>query len=209
MKTFLPFVIGIAILITPLSGEDTARDGNHWTRELKDRADRGKLHDAAHQVRGDSGKWNDEARLQSAPALEKRPPKQSLDDWCDRLLETDATLTSSDNTWLVFRSRQLDDNDRVWIERIERRGNQFEVVASEAIWRGKYFRNFTYYNVLAVNLGKLPPGRYEVKWIIKPLAFDKFDRPGPPAEAWPEDERPAVAAPVMLSARIEVEPPAP
>jgi hypothetical protein len=109
----------------------------------------------------------------------------------------------------VFRSRQLDDNDRMWIERIERRGNRIEIVACEAVWQGRYSKNFTWYNVMAVKLGRLEPGRYEAKWTIKPLAFKKFDRPGPLAEAWPQDEQPAEEKPVELSVAFTVDAAAP
>jgi hypothetical protein len=48
---------------------------------------------------------------------------------------------------------------------------QVTVVANLAKWQGKYFRNFTYYQVIGVNLGKLEPGKYEVKWIVQRLVF--------------------------------------
>ena len=78
---------------------------------------------------------------------------------------------------LLFRTRQLDDNDRVWIEKIERSGNAFTVTMHEAIWQGNYFKTFTWYEVTAVNLGKLPAGNYTVKWIVKPLVFKQLEKP--------------------------------
>ena len=100
----------------------------------------------------------------------------TLDDWADQLLEKrNFKTTSSDDNWMLFRTRQLDDNDRVWAERIERRGNQITIVVNEAIWQGRYSKTFTYYSVFGVNLGKLEPGEYEVKWIINPLAFKQFE----------------------------------
>jgi hypothetical protein len=208
MKTTVITAVAVAFFVTPLAGQDSVRSQRESTRELKDRADRGKLHDAAQMVRGDSGKWNDDPILQIV-SLEKMPPKMSLDDWCDRLRETEIQLTSDEDVWLVFRSRQLNDNDRIWIERIARRGSQIEVFAGEAVWQGRYFKNFTYYNVLAVNLGKLDPGRYEAHWTIKPLAFNKFDRPGPLTEAWPQDERPAEEKIVELTAAATISAAAP
>ena len=66
------------------------------------------------------------------------------------------------------------------------------VVAHQAKWQGKYFRNFTYYQVIAVNLGKLDPGKYDVKWVNQPLEFTKFDGDGKALDSnWPKDERPA------------------
>jgi hypothetical protein len=187
----------LALLATPLWADD-------WTRELEDRADRNRLAGAAQWIRGDSGKWNDEPRLQAAPALEKKPPKLSLDDWCDQLLQSEVQFKSGEDVWLFFRSRQLDDNDRMWIERVARRGDQFEVVACEAVWQGKYFKNFTGYHVLGVNLGKLAPGRYDAKWTIQPLTFRKFDRPPPLAAAWPLEASPQEQEPVVLDVTIEV-----
>src|SRR5689334_13425327 len=120
-----------------------------WTKESKDRAKRAALHAAAQLVRGDSGKWNDDARVQHAPPIAQKPAKTSLDSWADQLLKKKIELTDKDDNWLIFRSEQLDDNDRVWIERIEKRGQKITVVASQAKWQGKYFRNFTYYQAIA------------------------------------------------------------
>jgi len=178
--------------------------GDPCTRTLKDRAERGKLHNAFQNVRGDSGKWRDEPGLQHAPPIEKRPAKLPLDDWADQLLDSEVTTAAGDDNWLIFRSRQLDDNDRLWIERIERRGNQITVVLSEAIWQGRYFKTFTYYDVFGVNLGKLEPGKYEARWIVQPLAFKQFEGDGRPLNNWPKDERPAKKKPVELRVTFTV-----
>lgn len=190
-------------------------EGDTWTRTLKDRTKRGMLHDAFERVRGDSGKWNDEPRLLHAPPIKTKPPKTSLDDWADRLERSRIrTLTSKEDNWLLFKTRQLDDNDRVWIERIERRENQFTIVLSEAIWQGRYFKSFTYYNVYGVNLGKLPPGKYDAKWVIQPLVFREFEGSGRPrdqqrGENWSKDERPAKKKASELSVTFTVHAPAP
>lgn len=182
----------------PLGAQD-------WTRENKDRAKRAALHDSTQLVRGDSGKWNDDARVQHAPPLEQKPAKLSLDAWAEQLLKQKIELTDKGDHWLIFRSEQLDDNDRVWVERIERRGPQITVVANQAKWQGKYFRNFTCYQVIAVKLGKLAAGAYEVKWIIQPQAFTKFDGDGKALDTnWPKDERPADARPTDLRVRFTV-----
>lgn len=167
--------------------------GDSWTRALKDRAQRGTLHDAFQNVRGDTGKWNDNPILQHVPPIERKPPKKSLDDWADQWLEQDFQLTNHDNSWLILRTRQLDDNDRVWVERIERNGNAFTVAVSEAIWQGRYSKTFTYYSVFGLNLGKLEAGTYEVKWIIHPLTFKQFEGDGRPTDHWPKDEQAVVA----------------
>jgi hypothetical protein len=191
-------VVSLSIVSLPLCAQD-------WTKESKDRAKRAALHDSVQLVRGDSGKWNDDARVQHAPPVEQKPAKTSLDIWADQLLKKKVELTEKDDNWLIFRTEQLDDNDRVWVERIERRGQQLTVVANQAKWQGKYFRNFTCYHVIGVNLGKLEPGKYEVKWIIQPLVFAKFDGDGKALDKnWPKDERPAVQKPAELRLTLTV-----
>ena len=181
-KTCTLIVVSLGIVSLPVGAQD-------WTKESKDRAKRAALHDSVQLVRGDSGKWNDEARLQHAPPIQRKPAKMSLDAWADQLLKGKVLLTDTDDSWLIFRTEQLDDNDRVWVERIERRGQQLSVVANQAKWQGKYFRNFTYYQVIGLNLGRLEPGKYEAKWIIQPLVFAKFDGDGKALDSnWPKDE---------------------
>jgi hypothetical protein len=185
-------VVILAFVSLPLRAQD-------WTKESKDRAKRTALHDSAQLVRGDSGKWNDDALLQHAPPIGQKPAKMTLDAWADQLLKMKVELTDKDDHWLIFRTAQLDDNDRVWVERVERRGQQITVVANQAKWRGKYFRNFTYFQVIGLNLGKLEPGKYETRWIIQPLVFAKFDGDGKPLDTnWPQDERPAARKPTEL-----------
>src|SRR5690349_16975108 len=99
-------------------------------KALKERTERGTLSDKREFVRGDTGKWNDKATLQHAPPIQQKPQGMSLDDWAGQLAEKKAATTAADDNWLVFRTRQLDDNDRVWIEKIERRGNEFTVTLS-------------------------------------------------------------------------------
>ncbi len=155
------------------------------------------LESARESVRGDTGKWNDNPILQFAPPPGKKPEGLNLDNWADQLLETGENPGSEEETWLLFRTRQLDDNDRVWVEKIEREGNTITVRMSEAIWQGNYFKTFTYYEVLLVNLGKLPAGEYTVKWIIDPLVFTEFDGDGRPQSrnGKPQNNRPKNATP--------------
>lgn len=186
--------------------------GDSWTKEVKDPEKRGTLHDAFQRVRGDSGKWNDDPRLQPAPPIKRKPDKSSLDDWADLLVFSKVSKnTPNDDNWLLFKTRQLDDNDRVWVQQIERKGNEFTVVLHEAIWQGRYQKSFTYYNVYGVNLGKLPPGDYTAKLIIKPLEFLEFAGNGRPRgedrhENWSKDEQPADQKPAELSVKFEVLP---
>jgi hypothetical protein len=173
-------------------------------RGITDRAGRGTLNDARQLVRGDSGKWNDKATLQLAPPMERKPQGMSLDDWAEQLAETKFSTSPQDDNWVIFRSRQLDDHDRVWVEAIERRGNEFTIVMNEAIWKGRYFKSFTGYEVIALNLGKLPAGDYAVKWVVKPLVFERFEDPGKPQDNWPKDERAATEKPGELTAVFSV-----
>lgn len=162
-------------------------------KEIKDRAERGALSDQRQLVRGDTGKWSDAAMLLRAPPIKQKPQGMSLDDWMDDLAEKEPATTAADEIWLLFRTRQLDDNDRVWIEKVERSGNTLTITMHEAIWQGNYFKTFTYYEVDAVNLGKLPAGRYTVKWIVKPLTFKQLEKPREAQNNyqtnWPTDEQ--------------------
>jgi hypothetical protein len=178
-------IVSLVFVSLPLFAQDRS-----WTRQLKDRGKREALHDRSQPVRGDSGKWNDDPRLQHAPPIEQKPAKLSLDDWADQVLKKEFQPGSKDDNWLIFRSKQLDDNDRIWVQRIERQGHRFTVVANQAVWQGRYRKNFTYYQVIAINLGKLEPGKYEVKWALVPLAFTRFDGDGRPRNNWPKDEHP-------------------
>jgi hypothetical protein len=163
--------------------------GSEWTRTLTDAVVRGKLQDAFQFVRGDSGKWSDETTLIPA-TLDPTQAGIRIDDQLDRkLAATAGPLPSGQDVWLLVRTRQYDDNDRIWIERIERRGNRISVVMDEAIWQGKYFKTFTYYETYGVNLGKLAPGEYTVEWTIRPRRFQRFAGDGKPLpENWPQDD---------------------
>ena len=182
-------------------------EGDKWTQQLKDRSKRGTLHDAYQKVRGDSGKWNDDPKLQHVPPP---PSKTPLDDWYDQMERTRRLpLTPKDDNWLLFKTQQLDDNDRLWIERIERDGNQFTVVLNQAIWHARYQKTFTWYGVFGVNLGKLPAGKYEARWVIKPLVFKQFEGNGRSRDEkrrdnWSKDERPSDKKPVKLTAGFVV-----
>ncbi|HUG92886.1 MAG TPA: hypothetical protein VML55_18740 [Planctomycetaceae bacterium] len=182
--------------------------GHTWTKSLKDRAGRGTLEGVRQSIRGDTGKWSDEPRVQHAPPVEEKPARMPLDEWADELVEKEFELTSNDDAWLLFRSRQLDDNDRIWVERIMRRGNRLTVVAHQAVWQGRYQKNFTHHVVVGVNLGRLEAGAYEARWIIKPLVFNKFDEPRR-ADNWPVDERSGDGKPTELPLAFTVVPSAP
>lgn len=187
-------IVTIAIVASLAVAQEAETSKQAWKKAVTERTQRGTLRDAYQYVRGDSGKWNDDARLQRIPPASRKPPKVPLDDWAESLQEKPVQFTTRDDNWVLFHSRQLNDNDRLWIESIERNGDAFTIIAHEAQWRGKYGKNFTYHSVIGVNLGKLAPGEYTVKWTVKPLDFNRFesnDRPRKPQDDWPKDERPA------------------
>jgi hypothetical protein len=177
-------------------------------RQLNERPQRGSLSDQRQIVRGDTGRWNDAATLLPGPSPAGRPQGMPLDDWMDATSESRPALTAGDEAWLLFRTRQLDDNDRVWIEKIERSGNAFTITMHEAVWQGSYFKTFTYYEVDAVNLGRLPPGDYTVSWVIKPFAFRQLEKPREAQNNhqtnWPTDERQVEKPPAELKAAFTV-----
>lgn len=177
-------------------------------RVVKDSAGRGTLADQRQLVRGDTGKWSDAPVLRHAPPLVQKPQGMTLDDWMDELAEKETASKAADENWLLFRTRQLDDNDRVWIQKIERRGNVFTVTLHEAIWQGKYFKTFTYYDVQAVNLGKLPRGAYTVVWVVQPLIFKQLEKPREAQNNyqtnWPVDDQLGERKPVELKATFTI-----
>ena len=93
--------------------------------------------------------------------------------------------------------------------KIERNGNEFTINMHEAIWQGNYFKTFTYYEVDALNLGKLPPGDYTVKWIVTPLVFKQLEKPREAQNNyqtnWPTDDQPGSGKPVELKATFSVQ----
>ncbi|HEX5102492.1 MAG TPA: hypothetical protein VFV87_01695, partial [Pirellulaceae bacterium] len=162
-------LVSIVVLVSVAAAAETS-----WTKLLEDRNKRGTLEGTRQVVRGDTGKWSEEPRLQHAPPLARKPAKLPLDEWGDRLMDEKFELTAADENWLLLRTIQLNDNDRIWVQSVERKGNQLTVVACQAVWQGRYPKNFTQHFVLGVNLGKLEPGKYQTKWILQPLQFTKF-----------------------------------
>lgn len=177
-------------------------------RQLKERPQRGSLSDQRQIVRGDTGRWSDTATLLPGLSPAGRPQGMQLDDWMDAMSESRPVLTARDEAWLLFRTRQLDDNDRVWIEKIERHGNAFTITMHEAVWQGSYFKTFTYHEVEAVNLGRLPPGDYTVTWVMKPFTFRQLEKPREAQNNhqsnWPTDEKQAEKPPVELTSAFTI-----
>ncbi len=196
--------LGVLLLIPCLLVAEELR----VLRQVKDGTERGRLSDARQIVRGDTGKWSDVAELRPAPPLARKPAGLALDAWLEEMAGRVVELAAGEDVWLLYRSRQLDDNDRLWIERIERSGNAFTVTLHEAIWQGDYFKTFTYHEVGAVNLGLLAAGEYTVTWRVLPLQFRQLEKPREAQRDyvtnWPVDARPANGEPVVLMVRFRV-----
>ena len=205
--------LGLGRADEPPAGRDASAGGTTWSKSLADRTRRGTLHDAALAVRGDTGRWNDAEIWLHAPMPAQSSARLALDDWLDEWSAKKYESTEADGHWLLLRTRQQSDNDRLWVDRIERSGNRLTVYVNQATWRGKYFKNFTYYQVFGVNVGKLEPGNYEATCIVQPLTFTTFDGSGkpqdnavgkPPQINWPQDEQPADGKPLELSVKLVV-----
>lgn len=188
----IPLVTTLFCLVI-LAAALAADESDTWSKSVKSKTERGSLEARAEIVRGDTGKWRDDALLQAVPALPEKPGKLSLDDWADQSLEAKVQPTASGDTWLIFRTRQFDDNDRTWVEKIERQGHRYNIVMNQAIWKGNYGKSFTYYRVIVVNLGKLPAGKYEATWTVQPLSFTTFDDPKKIQTSTSKDELPGKA----------------
>lgn len=166
-------------------------------------SERGTIEDKSERIRGDSGKWRDDARLQVAPSPD--PDAPSFDDWADGLPDDPGSFEAGKEVWLIYRTEQLDDNDRVWVESVKRdlENGKITVVFARATWQGNYRKNFTWYSATGVNLGPLPAGNYEVEWIEKLFEFRQFDDPAKRQDAWPADlSEPGESTSIGVSFRI-------
>ena len=197
-------------LAGPAVAQKTDAVNRSWKKTLKDRTKRGTLRDVQQFVRGDTGKWNDRAGWNASRRFNVNQARYAARRLGrSALRKRSVQFKPQDDNWLLFHSRQLNDNDRIWIESIERKGNRFTIVAAEAVWQGRYRKNFTFHTLLGVNLGKLGPGKYAATWIVKSLAFDKFERPSTPRNArnnWPKDDRAADRKPTELTVTFRIGP---
>jgi RNA polymerase sigma factor (sigma-70 family) len=134
-----------------------------------------------------------------------KPKEQTPSRWFGSGPKAGNDPTADQETWLLFRSKQLNDFDRMWVERVERADDTFTVTMSRAIWLGPYSANATFHEVHGVNLGKLPAGKYTVKWVVRESGYEKFGKDGWP----PEDRKPAGSAELKASfpVRAKQEPP--
>jgi|GEM_PF-3256949 beta-lactamase regulating signal transducer with metallopeptidase domain len=158
----------------PTAPRATARPvSTSWVKAVGDGTARGTLNQSFQQVRDRKRSGKDQ--VQHAPVHHAKNGRD-LNSHFDDANRAPFQLTPTDDNLVLFRSRQLNDNDRMWIERVERQGDQFTITAHRAIWTGIYTVNVTHYDVFAVNFGKLTPRTYRVKWLITPLEFGESDR---------------------------------
>ncbi len=150
-------------------------------------------------VRPSSGVTSKEDQLIVVPG--PKPKDQTPSQWFGGGLKAGNDPTADQETWLLFRSMQLNDNDRMWIERVERAGDTFTVTMSRAHWSGAYAKNGTFHEVHGVNLGKLPAGKYTVKWIVRKSSFKEFGKDG-----WPKDLKPAQPTELKASFPVRAKP---
>lgn len=214
LASFLIWIVSLQVFeqqspcaetVAPPSDRQDKQEPETWTKKVTDRSKRDSLSGSAENVRGDSGKWNDKPKFQYAPPLGQKPPRMLLDDWAESLDNKKIRLTGKDDTWFILQTRQLNDNDRVWVEKVERRGDQLEITVHEAVWTGRYSKNFTYYKAMAVNIGKLKAGKYTATLRIKNFEFQKFDGSGRPKDSWSLDEKPVQRDPVELKTEFMIQ----
>jgi RNA polymerase sigma factor (sigma-70 family) len=123
-----------------------------------------------------------------------KPKDNTPGEWFETSLKADYDLTTDQETWLLFRSREVKHADSLWVERIEREGNTFTVTATLATYTGIIDgKNPPSHLVVGVNLGKQQAGQYAVKWIMNHASFTKVGKQG-----WPEDAKPSATKPVEI-----------
>jgi len=173
-------VIGFRVARNTDLQANTARGDTTWVNSVSRIEDRDTLYSAYQKSRGPRRSNGD--RFHHWSALSSGSDRE-LNALFNDSAGGPTSLSPFHDNVLLFRSRQLNDNDRMWIERVKRDGDLFTVTAHRATWNGAYSRNLTYYDVFSVNIGKLPPGAYRAKWVIKPLDFgesDELDEQGRP-----------------------------
>ena len=190
------------IVLTFVAGALAAEPAS-WTRQLKEDDQRDALHDRGERVRGDSGKWSDAPRVQHV-ILARKPEKLSLSDWSEQMSENEDKARHGDESWLLIQTQQLNDNDRGWVERIERKGDRFTVKVNRATWQGAYRKNCTYHQILAARLGKLEPGSYQATCVIHPLEFKEFTGTRGQGDHWSTGEQPSGEKPRELGIQFDV-----
>ncbi len=169
-------------LLDEVAAATPSTPGARILKQVTQPSDRGKLHDAHQKLHGNPrATINDE--LLHVPPVDEIAKYTDYDAWFNTIKKRGKVTVAADkNQWVMFRSTQVNDNDRMWIDRIERRGDTFTIHMTRAIWRGVYTRNVTFHELFGVNLGKLPAGRYKAVWVITPAAYKDPDARGYPKQ---------------------------
>ncbi len=165
------------------------------------------LEDAREDVQGAAaGAGPAGFSIQHAPAYSAA--KGSLSAYDAGMREKDFQLTAADDASLLVRGERLDENDRAWIERVERRGGDILVVVSLARWSGTYYWNTPCRPHFAIDLGRLPPGNYVAACVLERFEFTEFAPDGRPKDPVPHPEPPPpVQAGFSIAAAPEGKPP--
>lgn len=165
------------------AGGKPAKPAAKVLKQVKTSKDRGKLRDAYQKSRNRKKTTHDEFLRATHPA-DRIYSYIDLDGWFDVNKKSKKRhLTTGDNNWLMFRSKQVDDQVKSWVTANERNGDPFTIRMTRSVWTGNYTVNITYHDVIGVNLGKLPAGKYKAKWIIDRASHKEFDK-----ENWPTDD---------------------
>jgi len=182
------------------SGGPRAWEGKtEWLREVTNPHDRNALLDELWGIA--TGQASPGERLLHAPPIEWKNTR-TLKGWFEHVARQKVNVSSEDDNWLIFRSGQLNDNDRVWIHAIQRQGDKFTMAVHRAKWTGQYAGRGAYlasplnshYTYYAANLGRLPAGRYSARLVVQPYVFAEFDAQSVPHRQsslkYPQDARP-------------------
>jgi len=103
-----------------------------------------------------------------------------------------ARWTPEAEIWLKYRGEQLRVVDRLTVDDVQRDGTQIRVSCRRTISTDKERSDAPYLPVACVVLGKLPPGKYEVQWIVKTYRPGDEEHPNASAGATPASEKPEI-----------------
>ena len=173
-------VFEIKISPSTAPGEAKAGDGKAAAVPASEAAPLAITEKEYEKVRLPRSANNEKAELMVAPSTDRKAG-QTLNDWCEAIRKAPAppALTSSEDTWLLFRSDRLSSLDSLRIGRAERKGDRIAVVAQCALYTGVYAQNEMWHADFGLNLGKLPAGDYRVEWVIE-IEYETLDDKGVP-----------------------------
>ena len=139
-------------------------------------------HGTLHQAYQKLSLGSEKDELIVAPSIDPKG-QRTLEEWVEALRKPPPpTLTTTEDTWLLFRSSQLNSLDQQWIDRVERKGDRITVVVQQAhaIVEGGLDQNAIWHAVFGLNLGKLPAGDYRVECVVESFDFQEIDDQGRP-----------------------------